>query len=352
MEEVATDQKLPAYKMAGSSLAPEDNFLGWRDALGPLFDIDLNGVGSAKVFRADFATYFMGPMVLGTGDCTAQNYNRTARTIARSGVDPFLIQLYTRGGFTGTADGQEMEVKAGDVCVLDMARNLATYSPRSANISLVVPRSLLAPLIKDVDTLHGTVLTPSMPFGGVIADYIRSLRARIENMTFDEANALATSTVSLMATCLSPSAARRKESAPARASASLFEIKRHIEANLSSPDLTVEKLSRHFAISRASLYRLFEPLGGIAKYIRKRRLHRCFVEITSPSKSRKRIGEIAYGFGFTNESDFSRAFRAAYGATPKEARELPGSAWQSALKRSSDMKDEHIFAQWLREISR
>jgi AraC-like DNA-binding protein len=233
-----------------------------------------------------------------------------------------------------------------------MARNLATHSPRSANVSLVVPRSLLAPLIKDSDSLHGTVLTTSTPFGGVIADYIRSLHARIDDMTFDEANALAASTVSLLATCLAPSAAQRRKGAPALASALLFEIKQHIEANLSSPDLTVERLSRHFAISRASLYRLFEPFGGIAKYIRKRRLHRSFVEITSPSKSRKRIGEIAYGLGFTNESDFSRAFRAAYGVTPKDARELPGSAWKSALEKSGDTRDEHMFAQWLREISR
>lgn len=352
MGEAASDQKLPAYKIAAGALAPEDNFLGWRDALSPLFDIDLNGVGSAQGFRADFATYFMGPMVLGTGDSTAQNYKRTARTIARSGVDPFLIQLYTRGGFTGTADGREIEVRAGDVCVFDMARDLSTHSPRSSNITFVVPRNLLAPLMTDADVLHGTVLTPRTPFGGVIADYMRSIHARVEDMTFEEANALAASTISLMAACLAPSVERRKQHAPALAAALLFEIRRHIDANLSSSELTAAALSRKFAISRASLYRLFEPFGGIAKYIRRRRLHRSFVEITSSSKTRKHIGEIAYNLGFTNESDFSRAFRAAYGVTPKEARDGPGVAWKSALEKSGTGKDDDMFAQWLREVSR
>jgi hypothetical protein len=209
-------------------------------ALGQLFDIDLNGVGQAKSFRADLASYFMGPMVLGTAECTAQNYGRTGRTIARSGIDPFLVQLYTKGGFTGTADHKDMTVKAGDVCVFDMARNLDTHSPRSSNITLIVPRALLAPLVKDADALHGTVLNSGSAYGGVIADYIRSLHARVERMTLAQANALTGCTVALLAACLGPSAESGDERRNAFAPALLFDIRRHIETNLASPDLTVE----------------------------------------------------------------------------------------------------------------
>jgi AraC-like DNA-binding protein len=284
------------------------------------------------------------------GDCTAQHYARTARTVAKSGVDPFLIQLYTRGGFSGTADGQEMIVKTGDVGVLDMARHLDTLSPSSSNITLVVPRALLAPFVKDVDALHGAVLRSDTPHGGLLADYMRSLHARIDGMTFAEANALTGSTVALIAACVAPSVESRKESRAAVASVLLFEIRRHIEANLISEEFTAEGISRRFAISRASLYRLFEPFGGVAKYVRKRRLYHSFLEITSPAGAQKRIGAIAYEFGFSSESDFSRAFRAAYGMAPREARDAPGVAWKQVQKNSSDAKNEPAFVRWLREI--
>ena len=63
---------------------------------------------------------------------------------------------------------------------------------------------------------------------------------------------------------------------------------------------------RRFGLSRASLYRLFEPAGGIAKYIRKARLSRAFQEITTAELSNRRIGHIAYALGFKNVSAFSQ----------------------------------------------
>jgi AraC-like DNA-binding protein len=352
MDQPAANQALPSYKVAARDFLPEDNFETWRQTLGSLFDIDLNGIGKTETFRADIATYFMGPILLGTGDSTAQNYERTNRTIARSGVDPLLVQLYTRGGFSGTADGREMTVKQNDIGVLDMARCLKTHSPRSANITLVVPRALLAPLVKDVDALHGTVLDGRSPHGGIIGDYLRSLHARIDGLTLADANALAGSTVALMAACLGPSAENREAAKPAVDSALMFDIRRFIDANLASYDLTPEKLARRFAISRASLYRLFEPLGGVAKYVRKRRLYHSLLDITSPAKSGRHIGEIAYGLGFASESGFSRAFRAAYGVTPQEARETPASVWSGIGVKANDCADEPAFVHWLRDISR
>ncbi len=350
MDETAAEDGLPVYKFEAQSFAPEENFLAWREALGPLFDIDLNGAGRADSFRADFATYFMGPMVLGTGNCTAQQYRRTSRTVAKSGIDPFLIQLYTRGGFSGTADGHDVTVKTGDVGVLDMARHLNTFSPSSSNVTLIVPRTLLAPFVKDVDALHGAVLNAASTHGGLLADFMRSLHARIDGMTFAEANALTSSAAALVAACVAPSAESRKEGRAAIVSALLFEIRRYIETHLVSEKLTADELSRRFAISRTLLYRLFEPFGGVAKYVRKRRLHHSFLEITSPAGAQKRISAIAYEFGFSSDSDLSRSFRAAYGMTPTEARGAPGLAWKQVQKKSGRARDESAFVRWLREI--
>jgi AraC-like DNA-binding protein len=346
-----SEQSLPTIKVSARELAPDDNFAGWRQTLGGLFDIDLNGLGGVGSFRADLASYFMGPIVLGTGDSTAQHYERNSRTIARSGIDPFLIQLYTRGGFAGTSDGKEMTVQAGDVCVFDMARELKTFSPRSANVTLVVPPALLAPLVKDADALHGTVLSGSSPLGGVLADHMRAVHARVERLSLAEAVSLADGTVSLIAACVGPHAERKENAGTALDSALLFQIRRYIESNIGSAKLTADVLCGRFALSRASLYRLFEPFDGVAKYIRKRRLYHSLLRITSSANAHKLISEIAYGLGFTNESDFSRAFRAAHGLTPREARETPARAWRHSGDQGTSDPDGSVLSQWIREIS-
>ena len=101
-------------------------------------------------------------------------------------------------------------------------------------------------------------------------------------------------------------------------------ITRFIEANLASRELGIEKITRTFALSRASLYRLFEPVGGVACYIRTRRLARARKELTAPGLQDHRIGPIAYRAGFQSIPAFNRAFRAAYGEPPRRARQPEG----------------------------
>ena len=107
---------------------------------------------------------------------------------------------------------------------------------------------------------------------------------------------------------------------PSSAFATFVTVRRYIDRNLASPDLSAEQVAAEFHLSRASLYRLFEPAGGVARYIRKARLRRAFQEITAPEFSNRRIGHIAASLGFKNVSAFSRVFHEAYGVTPGEAR--------------------------------
>ena len=107
---------------------------------------------------------------------------------------------------------------------------------------------------------------------------------------------------------------------------SFVTVCRFVEANLGARDLGVDKLATTFGLSRASLYRLFEPVGGVASYIRTRRLARARQELTAPGLEDRRIGPIAYRAGFQSIPAFNRAFRAAYGQTPRSARKPEGGS--------------------------
>ncbi|MBB4570813.1 helix-turn-helix transcriptional regulator [Rhizobium leucaenae] len=97
-------------------------------------------------------------------------------------------------------------------------------------------------------------------------------------------------------------------------------IKRHIEENLGADSLDVANLCRRFALSRASLYRLFAPQSP-ASYIQQRRLHRAFAILVSPAFRPWRIIDVAIECQFSSDATFIRAFRREFGITPGEARE-------------------------------
>jgi AraC-like DNA-binding protein len=90
--------------------------------------------------------------------------------------------------------------------------------------------------------------------------------------------------------------------------ARLSAIRRYLEKNLADPSLGPDGICREFGMSGANLYRLFEPIGGVHAYIRERRVARAFADLVSPTE-RRRIGDVAYNWGFGSEASFSRRLR-------------------------------------------
>lgn len=72
-------------------------------------------------------------------------------------------------------------------------------------------------------------------------------------------------------------------------------------------------------VSRSTLYRLFEPSGGVAASIRNRRHHRLCVALANATDHR-RTAERAHACGFTDQTQLTRIFRRAHGMTPLEYR--------------------------------
>ncbi|WP_245322073.1 helix-turn-helix transcriptional regulator [Bradyrhizobium sp. LTSPM299] len=83
-----------------------------------------------------------------------------------------------------------------------------------------------------------------------------------------------------------------------------------------------DDLCRRFELSRASLYRLFEADGGLARYIQEQRLDRALRLLVSPSSRGNRLIDLALDLQFSSDSSFVRAFRRHFGITPGEVREL------------------------------
>jgi AraC-like DNA-binding protein len=123
-------------------------------------------------------------------------------------------------------------------------------------------------------------------------------------------------------------------------------VRRFIDANLKSADLTPSLICRDVGISRAQLYRLFSRESGVVSYIQQRRLDKIRQILESPAGAGYRISTLAFGYGFKSESHFSRTFRQAFGYSPREARDR-GSSFE---KSASSPTDTAQYAGSLKEV--
>jgi methylphosphotriester-DNA--protein-cysteine methyltransferase len=75
-------------------------------------------------------------------------------------------------------------------------------------------------------------------------------------------------------------------------------------------------------LSRASLYRLLAAEGGIRAVLLKRRLDKALRLMLEDDKDDRSLKEIVTRCGFGGISQFSRAFRARFGVSPRQYRTL------------------------------
>lgn len=296
-------------------------------------------------FSLNLEAWHLGTIMIGCFKASALHFERSAALVASSGLDHLLVQLYTGGGFAGDADGMPVAVAAGDVVVFDLSRPFATVATAFENVSLLVPRGLLRDRVSAPGLLHGTVLPAASPLTGLLASHVRALVGRAGMLSAEESTAAAGATAALIGTLLGAVLPARSD---ARGSASqLRTATALIDARIADPDLDGATLARQLGVSRATLYRLFAPTGGVAAFIRKRRLTGAAIEIADRTRGSCRLSEVARRWGFASEAAFHRAFRTAFGVSPSTARKHSLLADVASLA-PADQPAEQQFAEWMR----
>jgi signal transduction histidine kinase/DNA-binding response OmpR family regulator len=97
----------------------------------------------------------------------------------------------------------------------------------------------------------------------------------------------------------------------------MLAVSQYIEANLTSPKLSVEDLSRHVCMSRGSFYNKIVTLTGETpvEFIRSVKLNKAAALLEN---SDMKIAQVGYAVGFTTPNYFARAFKAKFNMLPSE----------------------------------
>lgn len=92
-----------------------------------------------------------------------------------------------------------------------------------------------------------------------------------------------------------------------------------IEEHILDDDLSPLQIAQGVGISSRYLSEIFAAEGASPmRWVRKRRLEMCRMELERKNGGQQLICEIAYSMGFTNVSSFNRAFKAHFGHSPRD----------------------------------
>ncbi|KQP53641.1 hypothetical protein ASG40_20040 [Methylobacterium sp. Leaf399] len=268
---------------------------------------------------------------------STQRLQRDRRRVD-AGSDQYIVQLYRSGRFQGTVAGQAVSASAGTVTLIGRRHLLDGMLDRADTTGIVVPWS----------RLHGLPLeNHAMLFDAarnrLLAARILDIFRRLPTTRPNDAPALAEEFVAFLRRLLDPSQARDVLEGRELDGGLMALARMIVRENLSRPDLSPEFIAGQVQVSRATLYRLFEPEGGVMHFVQGERLKAAHDALADPME-RRTLGRLAEVFGFSSASQLSRSFRNRYSVAPQ--------AWRTERRVVQQISGrgtvQHVW-RWLRE---
>jgi AraC-like DNA-binding protein len=335
---------VPAVSFDASLLAPNERFKHWNERTATSYELRFPEGVTQGDFRSRTRMWNLGPHVLTAGDYTPMISERTAQLVRADQFNHLHLRMnLQRSGARLDADGKRLILAACEPVLTDMTRPATFDSPGGPGLLVFLPRDALADVLPSGIDLHGVV--PRGASAHLLVSHLVNLSERLAELTVDEARGVAMATASLLAVSLLTTPQTLDRARPAIEEALMQQVCRWIESSLGDPALSVSTICRSFKVSRTTLYRLFEARGGVAEYIKARRLKRIHAAIVAPEHAARQLVGIAEEFGLLNASHFSRIFRRYFGYSPSDAR-AQAAVSPRLLSTSSDARAyyEHIRA--------
>ncbi|KRV47754.1 hypothetical protein AQ490_05090 [Wenjunlia vitaminophila] len=309
-------------------LPSRDRFAQWSELLASsIVPVRLHS-DHVEDFHGTLNTRNLGSVQVFTLTYPSLRAQRTEQLIRRS--DPGLCQLLVplRGSMTLGHAGHEMTLRPRDLVIKDSSQPFFSRVPPGdgplGHLVAQFSRSLLSFRASDVHRLTAARIRTDQGMGALLAGMLIRLGTDSQCCRPAEASRLGAVVVDLFAALLAQHLdAEAALTRDAYRRALLLRIHAFIHQHLADPELTPAVIAAAHHISLRHLHRLFhEEQTTVAAWVRQQRLEHCRQDLADPRLAARRIHTIAARWGFARAADFSRAFRSAYGVSPKDYRDI------------------------------
>ncbi|ETK31780.1 hypothetical protein MPTA5024_33365 [Microbispora sp. ATCC PTA-5024] len=314
--------------MSTDQLPVPERFDHWVEHVSQLIEPLEVSCGDPARFRGQVSAMDLGAVRVCHHSLSGCAVRRTRSGILRS--DPEMLHLIhvQQGRAVLTQDHRGAELPPSGLALSQTSRPYELLVPegREPAVALMVtfPRALLPLPARRVDRLTAVPLSGRDHIGALLSAFLTALTADTAAYRAPDAVRLGTVLLDLVTALL---AHRLDAGAPlppdSERQALLLRIQGYIQRHLADPGLSPGTIAAAHNISVRTLHRLFESQElTVAATIRAGRLERCRRDLSDPSLARRPIHLTAGRWGFPDAATFTRTFRAAYGQSPLEYRNL------------------------------
>jgi AraC-like DNA-binding protein len=312
----AADHPALGAKFSTQDLPPAAQFDAYRGYCAPVIDI-LPGDQAEPCYEASCEMWTLGRLTLRRIRAPGATFVRRAAQIRHDGLDHWVFNLTRVGTQDVLSAGGGLRSDPGEVSVFSLA---GAYEARRSSVEwlgLFVPRGA-CPAI-DAAFHHDRHQSLDTPLGRLLGSYLSALADELSVMPPSDLTLAIEATELLLARFAVPRSADPHANEAASDLPRLRRIRDIIDHNLGSGHLQADRLCKLAGVSRSSLYRMFEPYGGVHRYVQRERLRRAHALLADPECT-KRISSIANDLCFADAAAFSRSFRQEFGYAPSELR--------------------------------
>src|SRR5882762_4687261 len=299
--------------LSTSGLAPKKQLQRWSDALTDLcgqFDVDpLEGASFEG--RINYTTVSRLKL------CQIEaSQHRISLTVSRSrsSEHPYVKILFQTHGISHFEQGgRRIELMPGDCLAYDVGCPHTIVSPMLTRHDVViVPKELLQERGFRLAKMTACKLSARTGTGRIAHDFVHAAFDEATKLSPNNAIGVADSLIDLLLLPLrEPDTMFNRVGPEAMYVRAQFFIREHLR----DPDLSIDQISAALNCTKRYLHMLFSERGTtISDYIQHARLQNCRQELET--QAGKTITDVAFSWGFSSSSHFSRVFRKHFGVVP------------------------------------
>lgn len=302
----------------------------WKSAISLLVDCSVPDDADPALFDFHGCSWQLPGAFLHASGGSAMTMSRTQQVIDERPTPHMVLFMMLEGRVTSNYAGLIQEHEPGDIVVVDYSLPYESETSGFEAIALTFDKASMP--VEFQTSAHGLVLTANDPAGAMLGTQIKALVAHIDGLSIHQSQVTVDGILHFAAAAYATPTTRER-----RDKRFLFQrASSTARQSLSDPDFGPDELVAALGVSRSKLFRVFEPHGGIQRWILAERLRGSLQCILRAAPDHK-IAAIAHSHGFRSEAHFSRAFHKRYQISPSSVRTLAGDSmrretYQTLLK--------------------
>jgi len=324
MEQVNSGRRARHFVWDTAETRPTEQFSYYREAICQAFMNLTPESATTSRFPATVETIRLGAGAINRVVFPEHTVHRSRADIAASRDSCFYLNFKLAGRCRMLQGTREVSLSRGQVGIVDSDREVVLLHDRGPTLKVAsfwVPAQELRNRLPGSFDFEAERVSDDPHVGHLIVETARSLNAGALRMPEEDSTRLFGVLLDLVALSLSGRARAQMMETASLADATALALRRTIQERLREQGLTVAAVAGAVGISERYVHKLLARSGTtFSDYVMERRLDGAATDLKDPALARREIGSIAFDWGFSDLSHFTKRFKQRFGCRPRDWR--------------------------------